>query len=61
MELILCHLILQLVHLLEVEVSITIILRRLSGQERGNEGSFHEQFQGVMSSVRIVQLEQIDA
>ena len=55
MELILCHLILQVVHLLEVEVSI--ILRMLSGQQRGNEGSFHEQFQGVMSSIRIVQLE----
>ena len=33
------------------------ILRMLSGQQRGNEGSFHEQFQGVMSSIRIVQLE----
>ena len=29
----------------------------LSGQLRGHEGSFHEQFPGVMSSVRIVQLE----
>ena len=29
----------------------------LSGQLCGHEGSFHEQFPGVMSSVRIVQLE----
>ena len=29
----------------------------LSGQLRGHEGSFHEQFPGVMPSVRIVQLE----
>ena len=33
------------------------ILRMLSGQLRGNEGSFHEQFQGAMPSFRIVQLE----
>ena len=33
------------------------IWRMLSGQLRGHEGSFHEQFPGVMSSVRIVQLE----
>ena len=33
------------------------IVHMLSGQQRGNEGSFHEQFHGVMSSVRIVQLE----
>ena len=33
------------------------ILHMLSGQLRGHEGSFHEQFPGVMSSVRIGQLE----
>ena len=33
------------------------ILRMLSGQLRGHEGSFHEQFPGVMPSVRIGQLE----
>ena len=33
------------------------ILRMLSGQQREHEGSFHEQLQGVMSSVNIVQLE----
>ena len=33
------------------------ILRMLSGQLRGHDGSFHEQFPGVMPSVRIVQLE----
>ena len=33
------------------------IWRMLSGQLRGHEGSFHEQFPGVMPSVRIVQLE----
>ena len=31
-----------------------------SGQLRGHVGSFHEQFPGVMPSVRIVQLEYID-
>ena len=33
------------------------ILGMLSGQLRGHEGSVHEQFPGVMSSVRIGQLE----
>ena len=33
------------------------IWRMLSGQLRGHEESFHEQFPGVMPSVRIVQLE----
>ena len=33
------------------------IWRMLSGQLRGHEGSFHEQFPGVISSVRIGQLE----
>ena len=33
------------------------ILRMLSGQQRENEGSFHDQSQGAMPSVRIVQLE----
>ena len=33
------------------------IWRMLSGQQRENEGSFHEQSQGAMSSVRIVHLE----
>ena len=37
-----------------------ILQYMLSGQLRGHEGSFHEQFPGVMSSVRIVQLEYID-
>ena len=49
LELILCHLILQVGHL-EVDVS-------LCGQQRENEGSFHEQSQGAMPSVRIVQIE----
>ena len=33
------------------------IWRMLSGQLHGHEGSFHEHFPGVMSSVRIGQLD----
>ena len=33
------------------------VWRMLSGRLHGHEGTFHEQFPGVMSSVRIGQLE----